>query len=97
MPANDRAAFQIMFSPGSPTPSGSALSSVYVDQYSGDVLAAARSSRTAGDIVMAWMTPLHVGGFGGAGVRRMWFVLALTPPLLFVTGLTMWLRRVKYR
>lgn len=97
MPANENAAFHILFSPGSPTPSGSALSSVYVDQYSGDVLTAPRSARTAGDIVMAWMTPLHVGGFGGAAVRWLWFVLALTPPLLFVTGMTVWLRRVKNR
>lgn len=27
-----------------------------------------------------------------AAVRWLWFVLALTPPLLFVTGITMWLR-----
>ena len=43
MPFNDRAAFLVMFSASSPTPAGSELSSVYVDQYSGEVLAAAAS------------------------------------------------------
>jgi len=94
MPFNDKAAFLIMFSASSPTPAGSELSSVYVDQYSGEVLAAPPAARTAGDIVMAWVTPLHVGGFGGAPVRWLWFVLGLAPPLLFFSGSVIWWTRV---
>ena len=93
-PANDRAAFLVLFSSSSPTPAGSELSSVYLDQYSGNVLAAAQPKRTIGDLVMAWTVPLHVGGFGGAPLRWVWFALGLAPPLLFVTGLTMWWTRV---
>ena len=94
LPSNGRAAFLIMFSNRSPTPAGSRLSSVYLDQYSGDVLAAPQSSRTIGDVIMAWVTPLHVGGFGGAGWRWLWFLLGLAPPLLFLSGVTMWWARV---
>jgi uncharacterized iron-regulated membrane protein len=37
---------------------------------------------------------LHVGGFGGLGVRIAWLILGLAPPLLFVTGFIMWWTRV---
>lgn len=94
LPFNGRAAFLIMFSTSSPTSAGSALSSVYLDQYSGDVLAAPQSSRTIGDIIMAWVTPLHVGGLRGGAWRWVWFALGLVPPLLFLTGVMMWWTRV---
>jgi uncharacterized iron-regulated membrane protein len=95
LPFNDRAALLVMFSTGSPTPAGSELSSVYVDQFTGDLLDdQPRSARTAGDTIMAWTTPLHVGGFGIAPVRWMWFLFGVAPTLLFVTGTTMWWTRV---
>ena len=37
---------------------------------------------------------LHVGNFAGNGVRGLWLLLGLAPPLLFVTGFTMWWTRV---
>lgn len=95
LPFNDRAAFQVMFAAEAPTPSGTALSTVYLDQYSGEVMAIPEASRTFGDIVMAWITPLHVGGAGGAPLRWLWFLLALMPPFLLVSGLTMWRARTK--
>ena len=52
------------------------------------------AGRTAGDVVMAWVAPLHVGNFGGIAVRVAWLVLGLSPPLLFVTGFIMWWTRV---
>jgi len=94
MPSTDRAAFLIMFSSRSPTPAGSGLSSVHLDQYSGQPLAAPRTARTAGDVLMAWVTPLHVGGFGIEALRWAWFAFGLAPAVLFVTGVTMWWRRV---
>jgi uncharacterized iron-regulated membrane protein len=96
VPANDRGAFQVMFSPVRPTPAGAtSLPSVYLDQFTGALLAApAEAPRTAGDIVMKWAAPLHVGNFDGAGLRLAWTVLGLSPALLFVTGLAMWWTRV---
>jgi uncharacterized iron-regulated membrane protein len=95
VPSSDRAAFLVQFSPVRPTPLGADLLSVYLDQYSGSVLTqASLATRTAGDVVMAWVAPLHVGSFGGIGIRIAWLVLGLAPPLLFVTGFIMWWTRV---
>jgi uncharacterized iron-regulated membrane protein len=96
VPSSDTAAFLVMLSDVLPTPAGSPrLTSIYLDQYSGEVLQEARvGGRTFGDLVMAWVAPLHVGNFGGNGVRVAWLVLGLSPPLLFVTGFIMWWTRV---
>lgn len=95
VPSNEHAAFLVQFSPVAPTPLGADLLSVYLDQHSGAVLTPpASTTRTAGDIVMAWVAPLHVGSFGGLGVRVAWLILGLAPPLLFVTGFIMWWTRV---
>jgi uncharacterized iron-regulated membrane protein len=48
----------------------------------------------AGDDLMVWLTSLHFGRFGGAGVRVAWIVLGLVPAALFVTGATMWWHNV---
>ena len=93
-PAHDGAAFLVQFSSRSPTPAGSELSSVYFDQYSGNLLTAPRSTRTTGDLVMAWTVPLHVGGFAGEPLRWMWFAFGVAPALLFVTCITTWWTRV---
>jgi len=50
--------------------------------------------RTLGDTVMAWIAPLHVGGFNATALRVAWFLLGLAPPALFVTGFIMWWTRV---
>ena len=95
-PANERAAFLVMFSPVKPSPLGGVeMTSVYLDQYTGAALTeAARTPPSAGDVIMNWLAPLHVGNFGGTGVRVAWLVLGLAPPLLFVTGFIMWWTRV---
>jgi uncharacterized iron-regulated membrane protein len=96
VPASETSAFLVMFSRVQPTPTGSAeLTSVYLDQYTGVALTAPTTTqRTIGDLVMAWVAPLHVGNFGGNAVRVVWLVLGLSPPVLFVTGFIMWWTRV---
>jgi uncharacterized iron-regulated membrane protein len=96
VPSSPSAAFLVMFSSQRPTPAGSAdLTPVYLDQYTGELLAQTPpGDRTAGDLIMAWVAPLHVGNFGGLGVRIAWLVLGLSPPMLFVTGFIMWWTRV---
>jgi uncharacterized iron-regulated membrane protein len=95
-PSNNTGAFLVMFSPVRPAPVGrEQLTPVYLDQYTGAVLTESlRGRRTAGDVIMDWVAPLHVGSFGGAGVRIAWLILGLAPPLLFVTGFIMWWSRV---
>lgn len=94
-PSSSTAAFLVLFAAAAPTPlGGDPLTPVYLDQYSGALLAAPAPARSAGDAVIAWMAPLHVGSFGGWPVKVAWLVIGLTPPLLFVTGFLMWWVRV---
>lgn len=94
LPFGERGAFLVMFAPRSPTPAGSALTAIYLDQYTGERLAATTGGRSWGDAVMSRMTPWHVGGVGGQAGRVIWFILGLSPAVLFVTGLITWWRRV---
>ncbi len=94
LPFGDRGAYLVMFAERSPTPASSELTSIYIDQYSGQRLANTVAELTWGDAVMAQMMPLHVGGVGGHAGRIAWFVLGLSPAVLFVTGLIVWWRRV---
>ena len=98
-PSSPTAAFLVMFSREQPTPAASAdLSSVYLDQYTGKRLAEPPSTgRSVGDVVMAWVATLHVGGFGATGLRVAWFIVGLAPPTLFATGFIMWWMRVVRR
>lgn len=94
-PADEKAAFVVMFSKEMPLPGGRAdLTPVYLDQYTGAVLKSPDVRRSAGDVVMDWAGWLHTGGFGSNGIRIAWFLLGLAPPLLFATGFTMWWTRV---
>ena len=94
LPFGERGAFLVMFARRSPTPAGSELTPVYLDQYTGERLAATAAARTWGDAVMSRMTPWHVGGVGGQAGRVTWFVLGLAPAVLFVTGVLVWWQRV---
>jgi len=93
LPFGDRGAFLVMFAGRSPTPAGSELTAIYLDQYTGERLAATMAARTWGDAVMSRLTPLHVGGVGGRAGRVAWFVLGLSPAVLFVTGVIVWRKR----
>jgi uncharacterized iron-regulated membrane protein len=68
---------------------------VFVDQYSGEVLAVhdARVG-TAGSTVSNWIRPLHDASVGGLGTRILGVAVGLMPLTLFITGLLRWrLRR----
>jgi len=94
LPFGERGAFLVMFAERSPTPAGSELLPIYLDQYTGGRLSATAAPRTWGDAVMARMTPLHVGGIGGQAGRLAWCLFGLAPAALYVTGMLVWWRRV---
>ena len=96
VPASDEAPFQVLFTDHRPTRLGARhLRTVYLDQYTGDRLAAPPAGRrTLGDAVIALVGPVHFGNFGGAGVRLVWLVTGLAPAVLAVTGLVLWWTRV---
>lgn len=97
IPSSERDPFLVMFSPSATRAAGANLRSIYLDQYSGEILPESTGAQpTAGDIVMAWMAPLHVGNFAGTGVRIVWTVVGLAPSALLVSGAVMWWRRVTF-
>ena len=94
LPFGEQGAFLVMLADRSPTPAGSVLTPIYLDQYTGERLAATAATPTWGDAVMSRMVPLHVGGVGGQAGRVAWFLFGLAPAVLFGSGFTMWWRRV---
>lgn len=96
VPAGDEAPFRVLFTDHRPTRLGARhLRTVYLDQYTGERLAAPPTRRrTLGDAVIALVGPVHFGNFGGVGVRLVWLVTGLAPALLAVTGLVLWWTRV---
>ncbi len=96
VPAGDEAPFQVLFTDHRPSRLGARhLRTVYLDQYTGERLAAPPAGRrTLGDAVIALVGPVHFGNFGGVGIRLVWLVTGLAPAVLAVTGLILWWTRV---
>jgi uncharacterized iron-regulated membrane protein len=71
---------------------------VFVDQYSGRVLAVHDIRRgNAATTVSAWVRTLHDGSVGGLATRILAIVLGFVPLLLFLTGFFHWRRRLAAR
>ena len=93
-PTGERGAFLVMFARDSPTAVGSDLFSIYLDRHTGERLASGAAERTASDLLLSWVVPLHVGAFASHPLKMIWFVMALSPLALFVTGARVWWVRV---
>ncbi|MBM3820414.1 MAG: PepSY domain-containing protein [Acidimicrobiia bacterium] len=67
---------------------------LHFDQYTAELLLARdHSRRSAGDTLLAWTRPVHMGMPGGLTGKIVWAIFALAPPALLVTGLAMWRNR----
>jgi uncharacterized iron-regulated membrane protein len=67
---------------------------VFVDQYSGRVLAVHDARRgNASTTLSKWIRALHDGSVGGTAVRILAMIVGLVPAILFVTGFLHWRRR----
>jgi uncharacterized iron-regulated membrane protein len=98
LPSSERAPFLVLFAAAQPTPTGpGSLSSIYLDRYSLERLPEITANQSLGDVILTWLTPLHVGNFGGLPVKIAWLILGLAPPVLFVTGFITWWTRVVRR
>lgn len=93
LPFRGRDAFLVMFADASPTPAYAGLDSVYLDSYTGELLPTEVAKRTIGDAIVRSMTTLHIGAFGGAPLRIIWFMFGLMPAVLFGTGVVVWWNR----
>jgi uncharacterized iron-regulated membrane protein len=67
---------------------------LWIDQYSGKIIhERERGSRTAGDIFVEWLYPLHTGeAFGFVG-QLIILSSGLVPLMLYVTGIIRWLQK----
>jgi uncharacterized iron-regulated membrane protein len=71
---------------------------VFVDQYSGEVLAVHDVRQGNGaSAINSWIRPLHDGSIGGLWGRCLALLLGCVPLFLFVTGLLFWRRRLRAR
>lgn len=71
-------------------------SNIFVDQYSGSVIAVQDVRRgPSATTVASWVRTLHDGTIGGLAIRILVVVLGLLPALLFVTGFLRWRRRIR--
>jgi uncharacterized iron-regulated membrane protein len=71
---------------------------VYLDQYTGEVLAFyTPRDFTAADVFFAWQFPLHNGEAFGLVGRWVVFFVGLAPTLLYVTGCLLWWRKRQAR
>jgi uncharacterized iron-regulated membrane protein len=67
---------------------------IFVDQYSGQVLAVHDIRQgNAATRIAAWIRAIHDGSIAGIGTRLLAVLLGLVPTALFVTGLLYWQQR----
>jgi len=85
-----------MFAASSPTPTGpNVLMPIYLDRFTLERLPEEHAGpQTAGDRIITWLTPLHVGNVAGQPGRAVWLMLGCVPLILFGTGMWMWWSRV---
>jgi uncharacterized iron-regulated membrane protein len=72
---------------------------VQLDQYSGALLQLNDPRTKSWNITLfeSWLFALHVGSFGGTAMRILYLVVGLSPTVLAITGLAMWLIKRRNR
>ena len=48
-----------------------------------------------GEEILLLLIQWHFGRFGGVGIRILWVILGLLPVVLYVTGFTVWWKRIR--
>jgi uncharacterized iron-regulated membrane protein len=68
---------------------------VFVDQFSGKIVYDGKpgDGNVFDQLWDDWSFPLHTGDFGGPVTRVLWFGVGVSPVVLGVTGVTMWVIR----
>lgn len=97
-PVNQERLFRVDLRQADEVRKTSGSSRVWVDQYSGEVIASQEpESLSAGDRFLIWMFPLHNGEAFGLIGRMVVFVCGVLPLLLYVTGMIVWWKKRRKR
>ena len=71
-------------------------STVWIDQYSGKVLAVRDPyAQSGGDLFLSWLHPLHSGEVAGLFGRLLVMLAGLVPITLYITGFIRWRQKLK--
>ncbi|MFB2923825.1 PepSY-associated TM helix domain-containing protein [Aerosakkonema funiforme] len=96
IPADSTGLYRVgkRFSQDTSLSSASSDSQIYVDQYTGKVwrVNTAHKGPLATKIVYS-LYPLHIGSYGGLGMRIIYVLVGLAPTGLFITGFVLWRHR----
>lgn len=76
-------------------PSGFGNVQIWLDQYSGKVIAKQDATVDPGLTYQTWLFPLHTGMYGGIITKVIYCIGGLIPALLMVTGTYMWYRKAR--
>lgn len=99
LPRNDTESVQVVMTRTMPAARENAdYVYFYFDQFTGRLLHTRDlGAQSWGNRIMPWFGRIHVGAFGGVGVKIVWFLVGLAPAVLFATGFLMWWRRIVFR
>ena len=93
-PQGDEGTYEVAFRQPHEVQQTFGRSQVFLDQYSGEVLAIRNPDDfTAADIFFAWQFPLHSGEAFGIVGRWVVFITGFVPAVMYVTGFILWWRR----
>lgn len=94
LPQTENAVYEVTFTHPDETWNEYSVTSVFVDQYSGKLLAVHDGRvQPAGNRFLNWLFPLHNGDALGLAGRCLVFIAGLLPALFFGTGVYMWWRK----
>ena len=98
LPRNETGSYWLAFNRAGEPWQDYGASGIWVDQYSGEILAIWDAPEVAaGSQFMTWQFPLHNGDALGLPGRILVLVSGLTPLLFFITGTYMWWQKRQLR
>ncbi|MBU0539560.1 MAG: PepSY domain-containing protein [Gammaproteobacteria bacterium] len=98
LPASPTASYQLLFAQTDETWTNYGASKVWVDQYSGEILASWNPlTAPAGNSFLIWQFPLHSGDALGLGGRWLLLLTGIAPTILFGSGLYLWWKKRQRR
>jgi len=96
LPSDAKGLFRVgkRFSQDTSLSSASSDSQIYIDQYNGKVVRVNTVDKAPlATRVIYSLYPLHIGSYGGLGMRIIYVLVGLAPAGLFVTGWVLWRQR----